>query len=114
VLEEQSLHEIAKAPDGKIIDRMSDGIGKAITDLLTRYVPEDSQIKAPALAFFALPKGINTISDEWMSEEQKADILKHVETRENLWTRESIELFRHNVPLARIVEIPGGHHYCSI
>ena len=30
------------------------------------------------------------------------------------WTRESIELFRKNVPHARIVEIPDGHHYCFI
>lgn len=113
-LEEQSLHEIAKAPDGKIIDRMSEGISKALTDLLTGYALEDSQIKAPALAFFALSKGVNTLSDEWMTDEQKAEILKHVETRENLWTRESIELFRRNVPHARIIEIPEGHHYCFI
>ncbi len=113
-MEQQSLNEITKTADGKIVDRMSDGISKAITGMLTGYSLEDSQIKAPALAFFALSKGVNTISDEWMSDEQKADILKHVETRENLWTRESIELFRHNVPHARIVEIPEGHHYCFI
>lgn len=71
-------------------------------------------IQPPALAFFALSKGINTISDEWMTDAQKAEILKHVETRENLWTRESIEIFLHNVPHARIVEIPKGHHYCFI
>ena len=113
-LEEQSLHEITRAPDGKIIDRMSDAISKAISDTLTSYVLEDSKIKAPALAFFALSKGVNTISDEWMTDEQKAEILNHVDTRENSWTRESIELFQRNVPHAKIVEIPQGHHYCFI
>jgi non-heme chloroperoxidase len=111
---EQSLHEITQAPDGKIIDRMSDRISKAITDTLTSYVLEDAKIKVPTLAFFALSKGINTISDEWMTNEQKAELLHHVETRENSWTSESIELFQRNVSHAKIVEIPDGHHYCFI
>jgi pimeloyl-ACP methyl ester carboxylesterase len=113
-MEQQSLHEITTTPDGKVIDRMSDAIGKAFTDTLTSYVLEDSKIKAPTLAFFALSKGVNTISDDWMTDEQKAEILHHVETRENAWTRESIELFQRNVPHAKIVEIPHGHHYCFI
>jgi hypothetical protein len=49
-----------------------------------------------------------------MTEEQKAELRQHVETRENDWTRESIDLFRRNVPHARIIEIPEGHHYCFI
>jgi len=113
-LAEQSLHEITQMPDGKIIDRMSDTVSQALTDTLSGYVLEDSKIKAPALAFFALAKGANTISDEWMTDEQRAAILNHVETRENAWTRESIELFQRNVPHAKIIEIPQGHHYCFI
>jgi len=113
-LEQQSYHEIMKAPDGKIVDRMSDAVSEALNETLRSYVLEDSQIKTPALAFFALSKGLNTISDEWMTDEQKAVLSKHVETRENAWTRESIQLFRRNVPHAKIVEIPQGHHYCFI
>jgi hypothetical protein len=111
---QQSRHEITKQPYGKIADRMSDSISKAITDTLTSYVLEDSKIKAPTLAFFSLSKGLNTISDDWMTEEQKAELRSHVETRENNWTWESIEQLRQNVPHARIVEIPHGHHYCFI
>ncbi len=113
-MEEQSLHEITKAPSGKIIDRMSDTIGKSLMDTLTSYVLEDSKIKVPALAFFALSKGINSISDEWMTDEQREEIRHYVETKESAWTRESIEQFKHNVPHARMIEIPRGHHYCFI
>lgn len=113
-MQQQSLHEITQAPDGKVVDCMSDGISKAIADMLTSYVLEDSKIKAPALAFFSLSKGINAISDEWMTDDQKVEILQHVETRENPWTRESIEGFQRNVPHATIIEIPNGHHYCFI
>jgi pimeloyl-ACP methyl ester carboxylesterase len=111
---QQSLHEIVKTPEGKIADRMSDNISKAITDTLTGYALEDSKIKAPTLAFFSLSKGLNTISDDWMTEEQKTELKSHVESRENDWTRESIEEFRQNVPHATIIEIPQGHHYCFI
>ena len=111
---QQSLHEIIKTSEGKIVDRMGDTISKAITDTLTSYVLEDAKINVPALAFFALSKGLNTISDEWMTEEQKTALAEHVETRENAWTRECIEGFRQNVPHAKIIEIPNGHHYCFI
>ena len=113
-LEQQSYHEITTAPDGKIVDRMSDAVSEALNTTMRSYVLEDSKIEAPALAFFALSKGANTISDEWMTDQQRAEILNHVETRENAWTRESIEQFRRNVPHASIVEIPKGHHYCFI
>ena len=113
-LEQQSYHEITTAPDGKIVDRMSDAVSEALNETLRSYVLEDSKIKAPALAFFALSKGLNTISKEWMTDEQQTALAEHVESRENAWTRESIELFRRNVPHARIVEIPDGHHYCFI
>ena len=111
---EQSMHTITKTPEGKIVDRMSDDIAKALRDTLANYVPDDARIKAPTLAFYALSKGIYSISNEWMTDEQKAEILSHVETRENIWTRKSIDQFRQNVPHARIVEIPQGHHYCFI
>ena len=111
---EQSLHEIIKTPEGKIVDRMSDTISKAITNTLTSYVPEDAKIKVPTLAFFSMSKCLYAISDDWMTEEQKAEIMKYFESVETPWTRDNIEQFRLNVPHARIVEIPDGHHYCFI
>ena len=110
----QSLHEISKTPEGKVVDKMSEAVNKALMDTLMGYDLEDSKIKVPTLAFFSYSKGLNAISDEWMTEEQKEEIRKHVETRENLWTRESIEKFRRSVPHARVIEIPNGHHYCFI
>ena len=111
---QQSPHEIVKTLEGKIVDKMSDTVSKAIMDTLTSYALEDANIKVPTLAFFSISKGLNSLSDEWMTDEQKALIREHVEKREDPWTRESIDLFRQNVPHARIVEIPRGHHYCFI
>ena len=113
-MEEQSRHEVTTTAEGKIVDRMSEAVNKALMDTMTGYELEDEKIKVPTLAFYVLSKGLNTISDDWMTEEQKAELRQHVETRENDWTRESIDLFRRNVPHARIIEIPEGHHYCFI
>ncbi len=113
-MQEQSLHEITKAPDGKIIDRMSDGINKELMNTLTSYIPEDSKIEVPTLAFYAISKGLKTISQDWMTDEQIMELTQFVETKENAWTRDSMEQFQRNVPQARIIEIPHGHHYCFI
>jgi non-heme chloroperoxidase len=113
-MEEQSLHEITRTPEGKIVDRMSDDINKALMDTLTHYKLEDSRINVPALAFYSLAKGLHVISDDWMTEEQKTELRNHVLTREEAWTRDSIEQFRRNVPQAEIIEISNGHHYCFI
>jgi non-heme chloroperoxidase len=113
-MEEQSLHEIMKTPDGKVVDRMSDTISKTIMDTLTSYVPEDSKIMTPTLSFFAISDGGDYISDDWMTEEQKTQVMDHFETTANSWARENIEQFRQNVPHAKIIEIPQGHHYCFI
>ena len=77
-------------------------------------MPEDSRIKAPTLAFFAMSKGVYNISDDWMTEEQIAQIMDHFETTVNSNIRENIEQFQRNVHHAKIIEIPQGHHYCFI
>jgi pimeloyl-ACP methyl ester carboxylesterase len=113
-MQTSSVHEIIRTPEGKIIDRMSAEVSKAITNTLTSYIPEDSKIIAPTLSFFAMSKGFYSISEDWMTEEQKAQLMNHFETTENSWTRENVEQFRRNVPHATIIEIPQGHHYCFI
>jgi hypothetical protein len=83
-------------------------------EALTGYPPEDPHIKAPTLSFFVVSDSAYAISDDWMTEEQKAQIMDHFETRVKFWKTENIEQFRQNVPHAKIIEIPQGHHYCFI
>jgi pimeloyl-ACP methyl ester carboxylesterase len=113
-MEEQSRHEITVTAEGKVIDRMSDAISQALSDMLTGYVPEYAKIKAPTLNLIAFSKGMNHLPNDWMTDEQKTELIYHIESRENPWTRESIEYFRQDVPQVKIVEIQNGHHYCFI
>jgi non-heme chloroperoxidase len=114
VMEEQGLHEITVQPDGRVVDRMSPAIESAIQDTMLGYIPEDDRIQAPTLSFVAFPEARSFISPEYMTEEQQARVMAFFATAREAWLRHSMEQFRRNVPHARIVQIPGGHHYCFI
>lgn len=113
-MREQSLHEITQTPDGKVVDKMSDAISTAITGTLNSYVPEDSKIKAPTLSFYSISNECFFLDNDWMTEGQKAQVREFFETVNYSWIQENIEQFQRNVPHAKIVVIPQGHHYCFL
>ena len=113
-MEVQSQHEITITPEGKVIDRMSDEIGKALTDTLRNYVPEEAQIKVPVLGVYSISNGRYYIAEDWMTEEQKAQVREFFEIYDTPRVQENIELFRRNLPHAQVLILPEGHHYCFI
>jgi pimeloyl-ACP methyl ester carboxylesterase len=114
VIEKQGLHEITIQPDGKVVDRMSEAIENALNTTASSYEPEDAKIQAPTLSFFAFPDAASFISQEYMTKAQQAQVVEFFKTTRHAWLQASMEQFRRNVPHARIVEIPHGHHYCFI
>jgi len=114
VIEEQGLHEITIQPNGKVVDRMSNTIESAVNATLSSYDPEDVKLQAPTLSFYAFPDAASFISQEYMTEAQQKQVAEFFETTRLAWLQQSIKQFRRNVPHARIVEIPNGHHYCFI
>ena len=114
VIEEQGFHEITIQPDGKVVDRMTETIESALNVTVSSYDPEDAKIQAPTLSFYAFPDGTSFISQEYMTEAQQKQVIEFFETTRLAWLQHSMEQFRRNVPHAKIVEIPHGHHYCFI
>ena len=114
VLDEEVLHNVKKSPEGKIVDKMSDTIGKAFSDTLNSYTPENSKIQAPVLSIYAILDSNDALSSDYMTEEQKALVTEFFDTIRPPLTRECIEQFRRDVPHAKIIEIPQGHHHCFI
>jgi pimeloyl-ACP methyl ester carboxylesterase len=114
VMDEDVLHAVKKSPEGKIVDRMSDTIGKALNDTLASYKPEDSKIQAPVLSIYAFNDSAYYLSPDYMTAEQQAQVVEYFDTVRPPLQRELIAQFRRDVPHARIVEIPKGHHYCFI
>jgi pimeloyl-ACP methyl ester carboxylesterase len=114
VMEEQTRHTIKTTPDGKVVDKMSDAISKAISDTFVSYVPEYSTLQVPVLSFFAIRDGFDYLSSDYMTEDQKVQVTDFFKTVLQPHNKKYIEQFRRNVPHARVVEIPSGHHYCFI
>jgi pimeloyl-ACP methyl ester carboxylesterase len=114
VMDEQHKHQVTISPDGKVVDKMSDAISKAISDTVGAYVPEDSKIRAPVLNIYAIKENTYYVSQAFMTDEQQTKVVEFFDAFVEPMTRHSIEQFRRDVPHARIVEIAGGHHYCFL
>ena len=117
VMDEHILHEVHTNAEGKVVDKISDAISKAIDDTMTSYVPEDAKIQAPVLSFYAIKKKAYPVSPAYPQEiqaELQARQDEHFEAFVQPWVLHSIEQFRRDVPHAKVVEIPNGHHFCFI
>lgn len=114
LLDEHILHDVHINAEGKVVEKMTDGIGKAINDTMSSYVPEDAKIRAPVLSIYAKRDNTYFAAPSYMTEEQQAQQVEFFDAFFQPWYMHSIEQFQRNVPHAKIVEIPSGHHYCFI
>ena len=114
LMDEHILHEVCINSEGKVVDKMTDNISKALNDTIASYVPEDAKIQAPVLSFYALRENTYYVAPSYMTSEQQTLVIEFFDKFQQPWNLHSIEQFRRNVPHAKIVEIPRGHHYCFI
>lgn len=114
VMAEQTKHSVKTNADGKVVPKMSNNISKQINETFVRYSPEYSKIRVPVLSFFAIPDGSDFLSTDYMTEEQKGQIIDFVQAVLLPDRKKYIEQFRFKVPQAQVVEIANGHHYCFI
>jgi len=113
-MDEQTKHSVKTNAVGKVVPKMTDAISKEINDTFASYAPEYSSIQVPVLSFFAMPDGLDFLSPDYMTEEQKAQVIDFVQTVLLPDRKKYIEKFQQKIPQAKIVEIPNGHHYCFI
>lgn len=114
VMDEQTKHTVRINSEGKVVDKMSDAISKALSDTIGSYLPEYSKIRAPVLSFFAIRDGSDFLSWEYMTEEQRAQVTDFFKTVLQPHQKQDIEQFQQKVSHAKIVIIPEGNHYCFI
>lgn len=114
VMDEQTRHTVKTTAEGKVVDKMSESISKAIMDITYTYEPEYSKIRAPILSFHVIRDGSDFLSSEYMTEEQKAQVIDYFQNVLRPFNAQYLEQFCRDVPHAKIVEIPNGHHYCFI
>ncbi len=100
--------------EGKVVEKITDAINSALSAMMKTYHPDYASIHAPMLSIFVLTDGHNFLSSEYMTEEQKTQVLDYFNHDRQPHIQRYIEQFRCSVPHARIVVIPKGHHYCFL
>ena len=113
-MEDNLKHSIKEFPDGGWVDKMPDAINHAIRETVDSYKAPYTKIQAPLLSIFAIRDGSDYLSSEYMSADQKAQVLDYFKTILTPYVQQYIQQFRRAVPHARVFVIPDGHHYCFI
>ncbi len=114
LMDEHLLHDIRVEADGKVVEKMTDAAAHAIIATADGYVPEEAQIQAPVLNIYAIRENTYYVAPAYMTREQQVQVMEFYDSYQWPWNRRSMEKFQQDVPHARIVKIPMGHHYCFI
>jgi non-heme chloroperoxidase len=101
-------------PEGCVVEKMSDAINSALGYTVQNYLPDYAGIQVPMLSLFVLTDGRDFLSADYMTEEQKAQVIDYFNNDRIPHVKNYIEQFRRNVPQAHIVVIPDGNHYCFL
>lgn len=110
--DEEFSHGVMVDQDGVFVDRMPAAVGKLIVEnLIKGYAPKRVDAILPTLCFFGQRK--RKLSDEY-TDEHKAAYEQFIQEVKEPFFWSVIAEFQNRVPHAKIVVIPGGHHYCFI
>ena len=110
--DEEFSHGVKVNEDGVFVDRMPSSVEKMIVqNLIKDYTPKRVDAIIPTLCFFGQRK--RKLSDDY-TEEQKAAFDQFVREIKEPFFWSLIAEFQDRFPHAKVVVIPGGHHYCFI
>lgn len=110
--EEEFTHGVKVNEDGVYVDKMPASVEKMIVEnLIKGYAPKRMEARIPTLAFYGLRK--RKLSDDYTAEQKAAYDQFHRDVGEPFF-KSVIAEFQNRFPHAKIVVIPGGHHYCFI
>jgi hypothetical protein len=110
--DEEFSHGVMVNQDGIFVDRMPAAVGDQIVENLVKgYAPKRVEAILPTLCFFGQRK--RKLSNDY-TDEQKAAYEKFIQEEKEPFFWSVIAEFQSRFPHAKIVMIPGGHHYCFI
>ena len=82
-----------------------------VENLIKGYAPKRVQAAIPTLCFFGRRK--RKLTDVY-TEEQKAAFEKFIQEGRDPFFNSILADFQSRFPHAKMIVIPGGHHYCFI
>jgi pimeloyl-ACP methyl ester carboxylesterase len=105
------MFDLEKNSNGKFVEKDTSAITRQMIESATMYDPQYANIKAPVLRFEA--QG-NPIRPSYFTEEQKKAADDFHRNQWKPFARQVTARFKKNIPQAKVIEIPDGHHYCFI
>jgi pimeloyl-ACP methyl ester carboxylesterase len=110
--DEELSHGVTVNEDGVYVDRMPASVEQAIVkNLIMDYAPKRVAVPIPTLCFYGQRQ--RQLTDEYTAEQKAAFEVFIREVRDPFF-QSIIADFQSRFPQAKIVVIPGGHHYCFI
>lgn len=110
--DEEFSHGVSVNEDGIYVDRMPAYVEQAmVKNLVQDYAPKKVTAQIPTLCFYGQRR--RTLTDEYTAE-QKAAFEVFIRDVRDPFFKSIIAEFQGRFPQAKIVVIPGGHHYCFI
>ena len=110
--DEELSHNVKVNEDGVYVDRMPAFVEEAIVEnLIKGYAPKRVETPIPMLCFYGQRK--RQLSEAYTAE-QKATFELFIREVRDPYFNSIVAEFQSRFPQAKIVVIPGGHHYCFI
>jgi len=110
--DEELSHNVRVNEDGVYVDRMPAFVEAAIVEnLIKGYAPKRVGARIPTLCFYGQRR--RQLADAYTAE-QKAAFERFIREVRDPFFNSILAEFQSRFPHAKIVVIPGGHHYCFI
>jgi len=102
-------YDLAETPQGKFIEKDTSSIAKQMIDGVSAYNPQNANIQVPVLSFVAFS---NPIPPAFYTEQQKKLMFEFHHEKWIPFQKKEMNMFINDIPQAKVIEIPNGHHYC--
>lgn len=109
--EQSIIYSLEKNAAGKFVTKDRSSIATQIYETIKTYDAQHGDISVPVLSFVAFSE---LVSPEYYTDEQKRLNLDFQNEKWHPFLKKESNLFTNNIPQAKVVEIPGGNHYCYI
>jgi len=109
--DETVIYDLEMNAEGKFVEKDTSAIARQMLEGVTVYDPRHANIKVPVLSFVAIS---TPIRPSYFSEEQKRLADDFHRNQYLPYQQREIAQFKHDIPQAKVIEIPNGHHACYI
>ena len=113
IWDEVMNYELVQNENGMFVEKDTSKISVAMLEAMNTYAPEFAKINVPVLSFYAIHNKPEYHPD-YLTEEQRNLFGEFFENSLKPMWKSKREKFRVDVPHAKIIEIPDGHHYCFV